>query len=915
MEASASVSTVRERCRNSLVNFVEEAWPILEPRMPFVRGNLVEAICEHLEAVSAGLITRLLINVPPGSAKSLLVSVMWPAWEWGPRGLTSYRYISTSFAESACIRDVRKMRLLVTSDWYQRHWPHVELTRGGELSFENTLTGTRDGVAFSSLTSRRGDRLICLPFDQLIQTRNGLIEIGKIVSERLDVEIAGWDGRKVVWQRIAAWERNPPGAIIEITVEAAGHQSVLRCTGDHQVFTAERGWVRADEVKDGETALVLAGDDAVHDVRSGNRECGEQSAPVLQQGLLSRGAGEAGGRGENDPLQGLRETVLSAALQSTRRVLFARVFRRWQCRGEQPGVSRWVGDADVRALRRLFHAEDRRGETRQCGDVLGFVRGQITLGSHWAARSGAALRALWRGISHRQQAVAVLLDAMQKRGSRRADSGRWQRAIRSWFGAKTVSAWVDANFQGGDQGAGWQPMPGLRLAAASGGTGASYSSYRLREGKPRSDESDQRVQVLPRDDARRAGVAPRVVRATVIAHRRIAATGEPTFNLRVTPCHNYFAGGILVHNCDDPHSVEKAESQTDREKATRRFRESAVNRLNDQAKSAIVVVMQRLHEADISGVIQEFMPDYVQVILPMEYESGRHCETAIGFSDWRRSEGELLFPARWGRPEVENLKRDMDKWAYASQYQQRPAPRGGGIFPYTGWELWSRSVAVTYGRNESQYPDFDMILGSLDSAYGMKQENDYSAFIVMGVWTNHHGVQQAMLMACWQKRLPLNELVDEIIKSCRKLKCDRLLIELKGSGISVAQEVSRLTRDEEFAVQRIDPGTMDKVSRAHALSHLWGEEQADGSVRKGVVWVPAQTQAHGAVWPRDWAELCMSQMASFPKGKHDDIPDAVCQALKFFRDRGLLKKSTEVQMEEYAELMQSPLPPLPLYPI
>ena len=128
------------------------------------------------------------------------------------------------------------------------------------------------------------------------------------------------------------------------------------------------------------------------------------------------------------------------------------------------------------------------------------------------------------------------------------------------------------------------------------------------------------------------------------------------------------------------------------------------------------------------------------------------------------------------------------------------------------------------------------------------------------------GFSQAMLMACWQKRLALDDLVEEVIKSCRKLKVHRLLIELKGSGISVAQEVSRLTRDEEFAVQRIDPGNMHTPARAHALSHLWGAEQADGSVRKGVVWAPAQTQSHGAVWPRDWAELCMSQMASFPGG-------------------------------------------------
>lgn len=527
MEASESIGTVREKSAASFIGFVQEAWHVLEPKTRFVMGWPLEAICDHLECVTSGMITRLLINVPPGSMKSLLTSVFWQAWEWGPKGLTANRYLSTSFAETACVRDVRKTRMLVTSDWYQRHWPHVELVRAGELSFENTLTGTRDGVAFGSLTSKRADRLVV----------------------------------------------------------------------------------------------------------------------------------------------------------------------------------------------------------------------------------------------------------------------------------------------------------------------------------------------------------------------------------------------------DDPHSVEKAESPTDREKATRRFREGAVNRLNDQARSAIVVIMQRLHEADISGVIQEVMPDYVQLVLPMEYESSRHCDTMIGFSDPRRSEGELLFPERWGRNEVDNLKRDMAKFAWAGQYQQRPAPRGGGIFPYSGWEYWSRSVAVTYGRNESQFPEMDMVVASLDSAYGEKQENDYSALVVVGVWTNHRGVQQAILMEAWQKRLPINDLVLEVVKTCRKKRVDRLLIELKASGISVAQEVQRLTRDEEFAVQRIDPGNMDKVSRAHALSHLWGEEEANGDFRKGVMWVPAQTQAGGAVWPRDWAELAMSQMASFPKGKHDDIVDAVCQALKWFRDRGMLKKSAEIASEEYEELMAPGVPLQPLYPI
>lgn len=120
----------------------------------------IDFICEHLEAVTDGRINRLLINVPPGSMKSLLVSVLWPSWEWGPRGLRSMRYLTTSFSEGPVKRDTRKTRDLILSEWYQSLWPEVKLVRTAELSFANSGTGTREGVPFGSLTSQRGDRLI-----------------------------------------------------------------------------------------------------------------------------------------------------------------------------------------------------------------------------------------------------------------------------------------------------------------------------------------------------------------------------------------------------------------------------------------------------------------------------------------------------------------------------------------------------------------------------------------------------------------------------------------------------------------------------------------------------------------------------------------------------------------------------------
>jgi predicted phage terminase large subunit-like protein len=144
----------------TLAGFVREAWHVLEPNATYVHNWHIDAICQHLEAVTDGRITRLLINVPPGSMKSLLVSVFWPAWEWGPKGMRSMRYLATSFNDGPTSRDSRKTRDLILSDWYQSLWPEVVLTRAGETSFANSSTGFREGVPFGSLTSQRGDRLI-----------------------------------------------------------------------------------------------------------------------------------------------------------------------------------------------------------------------------------------------------------------------------------------------------------------------------------------------------------------------------------------------------------------------------------------------------------------------------------------------------------------------------------------------------------------------------------------------------------------------------------------------------------------------------------------------------------------------------------------------------------------------------------
>lgn len=151
----------RELCKRSLAEFAKRAWPVLEPGSNLKWGWALDAICLHLEAVTNGDITRLLMNVPPGSMKSLLTGVIWPAWEWGPKGMPEKRFVGTAHEETLAIRDSRKCRDLIKSEWYQKLWPlALDRSLDGKREFGNEFKGVRQARAFTSMTGVRGDRVI-----------------------------------------------------------------------------------------------------------------------------------------------------------------------------------------------------------------------------------------------------------------------------------------------------------------------------------------------------------------------------------------------------------------------------------------------------------------------------------------------------------------------------------------------------------------------------------------------------------------------------------------------------------------------------------------------------------------------------------------------------------------------------------
>jgi hypothetical protein len=150
-----------EKARRSFKQFVSDAWQVLEPNTKLVDGTDFDAISWHLQAFTEGRIAHLIINVPPGHAKSLLACVFWPAWVWIDH--PESRWLFASYREDLAIRDSLRCRRLIESDWYQRrfgHWFQLRKDQNQKQRFENDRTGYRVVVPMSAGTGERADYVV-----------------------------------------------------------------------------------------------------------------------------------------------------------------------------------------------------------------------------------------------------------------------------------------------------------------------------------------------------------------------------------------------------------------------------------------------------------------------------------------------------------------------------------------------------------------------------------------------------------------------------------------------------------------------------------------------------------------------------------------------------------------------------------
>jgi predicted phage terminase large subunit-like protein len=291
-------------------------------------------------------------------------------------------------------------------------------------------------------------------------------------------------------------------------------------------------------------------------------------------------------------------------------------------------------------------------------------------------------------------------------------------------------------------------------------------------------------------------------------------------------------------------------SEAHRQGANEWFDHTLYSRLNDKQRGAIVLIMHRLHEDDLVGHVLA-QEDWEIVRLPAIAEDDETIvvDSRLGRRWLQRRRGEALHPERESVAMLEQIRRTIGEYNFAGQYQQMPAPLGGGLVKAS----WFRHYVA------GEMPQFEQIVQSWDTASKASELSDFSVCTSWGILG-----KDLYLIDILRRRMEYPELKRAVREQYERLRPSVVLIEDKASGTQLIQE---LIEDGLYAVTRYQPQS-DKVMRLHAQTAM---------IENGFVHLPDTAP---------WLAGYLHELTSFPKGRHDDQVDSTAQMLDWFKQVG-----------------------------
>ena len=313
-------------------------------------------------------------------------------------------------------------------------------------------------------------------------------------------------------------------------------------------------------------------------------------------------------------------------------------------------------------------------------------------------------------------------------------------------------------------------------------------------------------------------------------------------------------GGVLTGRgadiilIDDPLKPEDARSKALRQACNEWFVHTLYSRLNDKRSGAIVIIMQRLHEDDLVGHVLGQEPwEVVSFPAIAEADEVHAIETIWEPRCFTRRPGEALHPEREPLDTLERIRRTIGEYNFAGQYQQAPAPLGGGLVKAAWFKRY---------REDELPARFDRIVQSWDTANKATELSDFSVCTTWGIRD-----KKVYLLGLLRQRLEYPALKRAVREQQNLYRATEVLIEDKASGTQLIQE---LIADGCYGVTRYQP-TADKIMRMHAQTAM---------IENGFVSIPESAP---------WLAEYLHEMTVFPNGKHDDQVDSTAQFLDWFK--------------------------------
>jgi predicted phage terminase large subunit-like protein len=258
--------------------------------------------------------------------------------------------------------------------------------------------------------------------------------------------------------------------------------------------------------------------------------------------------------------------------------------------------------------------------------------------------------------------------------------------------------------------------------------------------------------------------------------------------------------------------------------------------------------MQRLHEDDLVGHVQTIDEWRVLKFPAIAEENGSHTiQTPYGTLRFERKAGEALHPTREPLEELNKLRHALGEYNFAGQYQQTPAPLGGGLVKFA----WFKKYAAA----DLPAP-FEMVFQSWDTANKATELNDYSVCTTWGLKD-----KKLYLLNVLRCRMEYPELHRAIRDHAAEFHPGNILIEDRASGTQLIQE---LIREGVYGVTPYAP-KLDKIMRLQSTT---------STIENGFVFLPEKAP---------WLAEYLHELTIFPNGKHDDQADSTSQALDWIK--------------------------------